>query len=468
MNSTRKRLKPRLSINHEVEDNHDRLRDAIQKGIKDIDIYRTDDEELKRSTETPISELRRRSFRPEDDRIGTMTLVDEAGVLRWESTSVVSSYSRDPRRRRRPGGNRGIVVEQLRFEQLDKSRIGHFLGNLDKKVNPRLNNNPATNLIQLTHSLELARKPVQPIENGRILLLLHGTFSHSDNLLSAFKASEAGNKLLTCALECYDQVVFYDHPTLEVSPVINAIDLEHVFRSSRATVDIICHSRGGLVARWWAEALSNSSTRLDRVVFVGSPLAGTSLAAPPKLRRAMDLLTNIFNVLRNASDVATSLAPLMVVVTGLLRVLSSASHVIGKTPIVDAAIATVPGLVGMSRVGDNAEILRLRRSNYHSGHYFAVVSDFEPEGVGWHFWRFFTRNPRARLFDFGADFVFDAPNDLVVDTLSMTDLRGPMDKPDIDADDVCDFGQNDKVHHLNYFAQQATLDFLSKKLEIKY
>ena len=46
------------------------------------------------------------------------------------------------------------------------------------------------------------------------------------------------------------------------------------------SLDIVCHSRGGgLIARWWHEAIRSEPSQRDKVIYVGSPLAGPSLAA---------------------------------------------------------------------------------------------------------------------------------------------------------------------------------------------
>jgi hypothetical protein len=58
------------------------------------------------------------------------------------------------------------------------------------------------------------------------------------------------------------------------------------------------------------------------------------------------------------------------------------------------------------------------------------------------------------------DPIFDGPNDLVVDVVSMTRLVGS----DIPHSRVQDFGANTRVHHCNYFAQPETATFLSKTL----
>jgi pimeloyl-ACP methyl ester carboxylesterase len=63
-------------------------------------------------------------------------------------------------------------------------------------------------------------------------------------------------------------------------------------------VDIICHSRGGLVSRVLAERqdqilVSNRSVKVNKIVFVGSPNAGTRLCEENFLTDYLDTLTNL-------------------------------------------------------------------------------------------------------------------------------------------------------------------------------
>jgi hypothetical protein len=78
----------------------------------------------------------------------------------------------------------------------------------------------------------------------------------------------------------------------------------------------------------------------------------------------------------------------------------------------DVGVAIVPGFVGMSRAGTNAELRALRAGvdGLPPG-YFAVTGDFEPTDPTWKFWRGW----QARIANGLADRVFDGPNDLVVD-----------------------------------------------------
>jgi pimeloyl-ACP methyl ester carboxylesterase len=66
---------------------------------------------------------------------------------------------------------------------------------------------------------------------------------------------------------------------------------------------VVCHSRGGLVASW---LLRLAPLRVRQVVFVGSPLAGTSLASPYRLRAALDMLANVANALSLVGSAASA------------------------------------------------------------------------------------------------------------------------------------------------------------------
>ncbi len=293
--------------------------------------------------------------------------------------------------------------------------------------------------------------------DGRILLLIHGTFSESESFLNGFADNPRGLDFIDWARGHYSHIVTFDHPTLSVSPVLNARALALLLGQSQAEIDVICHSRGGLVTRWWLEVFDRAPAGKRRAVFVGSPLAGTGLAAPTNIRGSLSLLSNIGLALGAAS----AAVPFLTVLTGLFRVVTSVTKLAATTPAIDAAVALVPGLAAQSRVGNNREMISLRQApEVLAGRYFAVKSNFESEDPGWRFWRYF-RNIGDRAKDSISDLVFDGDNDLVVDTGSMVDLS---DELSIPSEQVLDFGTTDTIHHTNYFAQAQTLDFIREML----
>jgi hypothetical protein len=214
-----------------------------------------------------------------------------------------------------------------------------------------------------------------------------------------------------------------------------------------------------LVARWWCETFDPRATRCRKVIFVGSPLAGTGLAAPPNIRQTIHLLTQFSRALQWSAGLTAMAVPVFSVVEAMLRVVTSITSLAARTPVADAAMAMVPGLFAMSRVGNHPELRRLRLSPTPVlERYFSVQANFEPDDPKWKFWRLFRSQ---QLVDHAADLLFDGANDLVVDTASMNSLS---DELKIPPQQTLDFGTSSTVHHLNYFQQPETVDFLAKVL----
>lgn len=385
-----------------------------------------------------------------------ISLVRDGGVLRWRLGAAI------PMAPSRRAGSRGAlptgqVVKQYAFETLDTSQVYDALLKLDRTLTPGASYavNTATGLSRLVNGQLQPLAAIPSVKGKRVMLLIHGTFSKSAALIENGLAKlPEGQQLLARAEAKYDLVLAYDHPTLSVSPVMNAFDLAALLRPPPAELDIVCHSRGGLVARWLCEGFCEPALK-RRVIFVGSPLGGTSLAAAPRLRSTLDLLTNIADVLRAGADLAAA-NPFFLAASGLLRVFSTVTNLAAKAPVFDAALALVPGLDAQSRTGNNEEIRRLRMNTGNSQfaaqpiQYFAIKSNFEPTEIGWNFLRVFSK-PMQRLGDLGADIIFEADNDLVVDTSSMSEVA---DKRQVKV--VHDFRTNPNVHHTNYFVQKET------------
>ena len=138
----------------------------------------------------------------------------------------------------------------------------------------------------------------------------------------------------------------------------------------------------------------------------------------------------------------------------------------GSLPIADGVVSLMPGLAAMSQVTNNPELRRLqnRQPGDHL-EYFAIQSNFEAEDPGWQFWKHFRA---GNVLDATTDFLFDGPNDLVVDTVSMRRLSGGASEEslDIPARNVLDFGTNPTVHHLRYFLEARTVEFLRDRFQV--
>jgi hypothetical protein len=407
---------------------------------------------------------RRRSIEA-GDAVFTLTEVD--GVLIWQegATPHRSLYGRRALRRGfvSPAGE---VVTHYRTEKLGLNQVTGMLQKLDDRMG-RENENaqPGWGLLKLTRGKTWT--PAQNVAGQKpVLVLIHGTFSNAYNVLAEIRAAvdaqrnPVGEKFLDDALKHYGEILAINHKTVAVSPILNAMDLAGYFGGVDAGIDVVAHSRGGLVARWWLDGLDGTASTMRRAVLVGSPLQGTSLAAPDKLRGAMSLLTNYGNALKAAGFAASVYLPFLSVPLAILRLLTSVTSLAAKTPLIDAAIALVPGLLAQSKVLNNEESERLARAKPKASTEYSVIkSNYEPSDPGWKFWKYFRKGDLANM---GADLVFDGHNDLVVDTDSMGILPGAP----LPVTSIRDFETSSEVHHCNYFRQEKTLNFIRKQFKI--
>jgi pimeloyl-ACP methyl ester carboxylesterase len=433
-------------------------------------LYQESDAE--RDSVAGLRRRRRSASNTPDEPIKTVSLIEEDGVLYWRDGIPGPDY---PSRRRRaarrgePTSPSGTLVLAKNFPALRPNKVMAAIGTIDTKLNPSIQPALESRLRQL-QSINGALAwgdDVRGPFNGRTLVFVHGTFSNAQNMLDEFQAPHPGQAFLQGAMagpNKYDRVVFFEHATLAVSPVLNALELGRAMAGSSGQIDVIAHSRGGLIVRWWLEAFGSSLRLTDdkpvRVIFAGSPLHGTSLAAPDKLQTALSLFSNIGTFAEKTLQLATLANPFVWVADKLVEVVVSVTGVLAKTPLLDGLVALIPGLSGQSAVDNNYELERLRLGPCAvTPAYFAIKSNFETQNPGWKFWRNFRKD---RLADIAADFVFPKENDLVVDTWSMTDLGAP--NFPVAIRDVHDFGTSDVVWHCNYFRQPETIAFINAKL----
>ena len=387
-------------------------------------------------------------------RLATAALVQDDGVLRWEyDPPPVSS-----RRRARRGGltSDPDVVHGFQFLEVPPNQFTAKLEDLDHLLTP------AQHLRQWVRgdASDVSKKSF----DGPLLLLVHGTFSKGDMFIEETNAAPPvkGSSFLDKCEKKYNAVLTFDHPTLSVGPWLNALDLAAALRGAKGPIDVICHSRGGLVVAWW---LFHAAPKVRRIIFVGSPLEGTSLAAPARLRAALDLMGNIARALGTATTAAATAVPMLAIAGGLFKLLGGILSFGSNAPLIDAGVNLVPGLVSQSRVKNNLELQRLFAQDWAKTlELYAVLSDYEPAPATDSLWKFWTRfrSIPGRIVDSAADTIFDGPNDLVVDTASMTQL-GALAIPN---DNRLDLTGPQSVHHCGYFRDPRTIQFLSTVLGV--
>ncbi|MFT4627772.1 MAG: hypothetical protein ACI8PZ_006459 [Myxococcota bacterium] len=334
----------------------------------------------------------------------------------------------------------------IRFADLKGNRIHENLAKLDRTLTPN-----AGTLRLLTPAGRLV--PLRGQLSGRTLLIVHGTFSRSDTVMDALRTGDNGDDgLLARMQQVYDQVITFDYCTLSRQAPANAMQLTRLLAAHvPGHIDVISHSQGGLVTRFWLELLDPARLATTRSVFVAGTLGGTSLAAPPAIRGALTYLGNLSRVVAVGSGVVSLGIPGIGAVGQLFSILQVGTALLSGPPIVDAGVALVPGLQGMSRVGSNAEIVELRASMAAvPDGYYAVSGAFSPQKVGWKFWKSWM----TRLANLGADRLFQGEHDLVVDTVSHTALSDTLVIP---SDRVLKFEAGEQpVYHTNYFGHPRT------------
>lgn len=407
----------------------------------------------------PEAMLRRRLRRPDDDPWETLSLVEGENGFTFELGTALRPQGLHMARRGALGSVlSGRPVWTSEFERLPPGRLKRKLDEIDESLTPTqgLFSWRADNGL-----MEPVTAPGVLTADKRILLLVHGTFSHGSMYEKAFTHPDGpGKDFLAWARGAYDEILLFNHPTLAVPAWLNASELARLFDGCAAKIDVICHSRGGLVVRWWLDVLRPGRAG-TRVVYVAAPLAGTGLASPPRLTETLNYLANLAGFLGDLTDkVGDSMGWAKIFFTvgaGLMQLVSAIIRGAANLGIADAAVQLVPGLLSMARMSNNGELQQLRRMSAPADGRFAIISNYEPKNPGLRIWRWLTE-AKTRLTDFGTDVLFDAKNDLVVDTTSMDDLQ---EKLRIPGARVCNFMTSD-VHHCSYFAQPRTYDFLRK------
>ena len=162
--------------------------------------------------------------------------------------------------------------------------------------------------------------------HDRSLLVIHGFMG---SIHGSFGFSEATVRRLGAAYD--DRMIAFDHPTMVATPRQNAEDLLERLDGHELSLDILAHSRGGLVARELARLSEGSRIDVRSIVFVASPNGGTPMADPDRPSGLLDGVTNFVGNLPGADGYALVLEMLADVVLQ------------GALPGLDGLMAMQPG-----------------------------------------------------------------------------------------------------------------------------
>ncbi|HEY0779866.1 MAG TPA: hypothetical protein VGD56_18015, partial [Gemmatirosa sp.] len=266
----------------------------------------------------------------------------------------------------------------------------------------------------------------QRLAAGRALLFVHGTFSRAHSAFGGLPAAVMG----ALATQYGGRVFAFDHYTLSEDPEDNVRWLiAQIPDGTALDLDIVCHSRGGLVSRILAErqgtlTMGGRSVRVEKVVFVGAPNAGTTLADTDHMGALIDTYATLLNLIPEP----TAKEVLEGVVT------------VAKQLAVGAAKG-LPGLQSMCPGGPFAKGLNAGARD-GAARYFALTSDYAPRAAGL----------KALLAHRLMDGIFSGPNDLVVPTAGVWDANGSGFFP---IEDRRVFGGAESCAHTEFFGSAA-------------
>lgn len=278
------------------------------------------------------------------------------------------------------------------------------------------------------------------LQGGPVLLLIHGIFSSVSGMLHGLPRAA-----MQRWHERYEgRVIAYDHPTVSASPQDNAAyflrALAEAAPRAPLELDIVCHSRGGIVARTLAERagalIDRDVCRVRSVYFAGTPNAGSPLGDAEHMIDMLDLFTNCLTSLPDGT-VAYSIE----VILGLVAL---AGH---------SAAKGLPGIVSLgTRRSYIVETLN-RATAKAPALYAATAADYQPEPGRDNGWLI------DRLGDRVMDRVFErngqaVANDLVVSQLGVFAANG---HPSFPIADTLVYGAADGVWHTAFFSQPRTL-----------
>ncbi len=248
----------------------------------------------------------------------------------------------------------------------------------------------------------LATSDWDRLKAGRALMFVHGTFSTAHGAFNAIP-----DAIFSKLHARYDGRVFaFNHFSLSHDPEENIKWLLANSPDVGMEVDIICHSRGGLVARTLAEhpALMNlgrDKMGVKKIVFVGVPNAGTPLADADHMVQMLDRLTTALNLFPTG--------PVTETLEAIITAVKVFAH--GGLKGLDGLAAMQPGgkflsmlNAGIATNGGNGSATVAAGAQY-----FAIGADYEPANDG------LKALLRGTVANAVLDRVFqDVANDLVV------------------------------------------------------
>jgi hypothetical protein len=360
---------------------------------------------------------------------------------------------------------RSVTVFVLKF--VAHAMVGNVMSLLERHVDTGLvvvaRPDPST----WRRADDLAAAKLPKSRPARVLLLVHGTFSNTVGGFAALGVHPWGKAFLQSAIDTYDLVLGYDHRTLAVDPLENASDLLARLRAALGqqppTLDIVSHSRGGLVTRSLIELVApyeDWRPVVEHAVFVAGTNRGTLLAEPRNWNALLDVYTNSAMAATRALNLLPQTALFGTILGGAIQGVGALVKALVTAGISEGA---APGLAAMEP--DGPFVTKINQTqpgqpDREHSNYYAVSSDFSAAAPG--------EDPiempprlMAVLEDRLMDALMKESNDLIVNVSSMAaidETTGGF------IDDELAFGRNRTVYHSNYFGRPEVAAALARWL----
>lgn len=275
---------------------------------------------------------------------------------------------------------------------------------------------------------ELEQEDWGELDGLRTLLFVHGTFSTARGGFGGVP-----RRVMQDLWDRYEgRVIAFNHHSISASPVDNCKWLlDRVPDGVELDLDIVAHSRGGLVARVLAgdhdpdSAFDLNAVKVSSIVCAGTPNYGTPLADAEHLSALCDRLATASNLIPGL--------PAGEIIDAVLFVVQLIAQ------------AALEGLSGLAVMRPGSDFLVAANSvTPQNTVYFGIAADYEPSARG-------MKRVVEGLKDGAVDYVFDRSlNDLVVPTEGVYSGDGRFA---IEEKDVVSFGPERGVFHATFWKE---------------
>jgi hypothetical protein len=272
----------------------------------------------------------------------------------------------------------------------------------------------------------------------RSLLVIHGIFSSTEGVLSRLDQ----DAVVRWQAHYGGRMIAYDHLTVTQSPEDNATvflqELAH--DGGDFEFDILCHSRGGIVARTLAERarelVPEARCAVKNVFFVATPNQGSQLGDAGHMVEMIDVFTNLLNYLPNG--------PLLYSMEILLSLVKLLAYGFEK----------LPGVVSMGTEGYIPDVLN-RSAQSSPATYAAAAANYSPKPGD----LFFTIASSVLDRVFTDRQSHEIANDLVVPTDGVFAANG---HPSFPIADPLVYQPAEALWHTELFGQDRTVERIER------